>query len=662
MNTLKRYMIRAVFCTTILLLIRCSMIYSQSFRLFGVSDLYRVFEDGYRLPPMADSIKLNGIRGEVISGQLAVYAKKAVDNVMVDVSALKNQVSSAELPAKLVEWNFVGSVPLAANTPNQPPDVLSRIVPARFPEYLMAEKQISLKAKSYRSIWITVSIPEDAKSGTYIGKITVKGKSEVHSLPVSIQVYPLSMPPERHLKVIEWHNLSGFEKFHGISAEYSKEWFDMLKKYADNMVSHRQNIFQVPMDVIGIIKNPDGKLEFDFARFDQIADVFWGTGKMDMLETGFLANFGKGDWFSTEILLKDFTAFDSNTGAKITLSGNDVVPLLIPQFERHLRQKGWLDKTLFHVRDEPSVHNALAWKDLSEYFHKYGPDLIRGDAIETTFLLDAIEIACPKLDHLATWYQTYKEWAEKGGELWFYTVGIYQGSRFPDKTIDMPLIDSRLMHWLNYKYDAVGYLHWGYNQWDDDPFNKIGEHVGDGWHVYPSKNGVLNSLRWEEMRNGIQDYEYLWMLENKIRELKDSLGSRFSWIDPKQRGKEIADRVVKTFADHTDDAKVLYKARTEIIRELLTFSVSPRIYFQTNPPENSTLTEHSTAEVYGWTEPGTRIVLNGKEVPVDRDGLFLEQCGGDFIDSLKFHLGNRITVQATGSSGVKTIVRDFTIR
>ena len=29
-------------------------------------------------------------------------------------------------------------------------------------------------------------------------------------------------------------------------------------------------------------------------------------------------------------------------------------------------------------------------------------------------------------------------------------------------------------------------------------------HLGDGWHVYPVKDGVLNSLRWEQLRNGVQ--------------------------------------------------------------------------------------------------------------------------------------------------------------
>jgi hypothetical protein len=289
--------------------------------------------------------------------------------------------------------------------------------------------------------------------------------------------------------------------------------------------------------------------------------------------------------------------------------------------------------------------------------HKYAPDLRRIDAIETTFLLDEIEIAVPKLDHFAAWNESYKKWQKKGNELWFYTVGIYQGSLLPNKTIDVPLMDCRVMHWLNYKYDAVGYLHWGWNQWDEkeNPFENVGMHIGDAWHVYPSKDGVLNSLRWEEMRNGIQDYEYFWMLENKIQTLKDSLGTRFSWINPKQRGKEIAGQVIQGFADRTNDPRVVNNAKMQIIKELLDFNTSPRIYVQTNPVENSGMTTNSSVEVFGWTEPGTKIVINGKELPVSKQGLFLELFQLSTDD-------NTIRVEATGSKGVKKIVRKYSVR
>ena len=108
--------------------------------------------------------------------------------------------------------------------------------------------------------------------------------------------------------------------------------------------------------------------------------------------------------------------------------------------------------------------------------------------------------------------------------------------------MDVPLIDTRLMHWLNYRYQLKGYLHWGFNAWTDDPWEAPGLHRGDGWHVYPKRDGLLDSLRWEQMRDGLQDYECLWLLEDKIRQIAASLSPQVAkMIEPTRRGQE--DRV-----------------------------------------------------------------------------------------------------------------------
>jgi hypothetical protein len=633
-----------------------TVVHAQSVELFAVSDLSRVFEDGYNLPLMHDTLKLFGIRGEIVSGQFALTAKKDLKDVTVEVGELKDRDGGAALSTGAVGWNFVGSIPLSANAPNQPGHVTVRSAPARFPDYIMPDKQINLDKGMFRSVWLTISIPYNAVAGGYSGNVTVKSSKGEASLPVYLRVYPLSLPEARHLKVTEWYNTRNFEKLHGVEGTYSEDWFNMLRTYAENMAAHRQNVFQVSMNSIEISLSSAGELAFDFTRFDQIAQVFWDTEQMDYLETGFLAKFGEGAWFSTEIVLKDFRVKSEATGEEITVPGKDIVPVLLPAFERHLRRKGWLDKTLFHIHDEPTLRNVMAWRELSAYLHRYAPELTRIDAIETTNLFDDIEIAVPKLDYLGAWYDIYNKAAREGTEIWFYTVGIYQANSYPNKTIDMPVMDNRILHWLNYKYDLSGFLHWGWNQWTENPYADVGMHIGDGWHVYPVKEGVLNSLRWEQMRNGLQDYEYFWMLENRIAALKDSLGLSFKWIDPKQRPKEIAGQVVMDLLNHTHDPEVLYQAKKEVIEELLVFNTSPMIYVQTNPAVNSTVVKGQSylVELLGWTEPGTKIVANDEEIPVDEQGLFL----------WNFSLSednNSIIIKASNEHGSKELLREFVV-
>jgi hypothetical protein len=101
-------------------------------------------------------------------------------------------------------------------------------------------------------------------------------------------------------------------------------------------------------------------------------------------------------------LFKDFSVTNSESGEKITMPGKEVIPFLLPAFENHLRQKGWLNKTYFHVKDEPSVFNAISFGDVSNLIHQYIPGVKRMDAIETSYVSDYLEVAVPQIDHLGT--------------------------------------------------------------------------------------------------------------------------------------------------------------------------------------------------------------------------------------------------------------------
>jgi hypothetical protein len=219
--------------------------------------------------------------------------------------------------------------------------------------------------------------------------------------------------------------------------------------------------------------------------------------------------------------------------------------------------------------------------------------------------------------------------------------------------VDVPLIESRLLHWLNYRFGLKGYLHWGLNHWTDDPFEAPGKHRGDGWHVYPKKDGLLNSLRWEQMRNGIQDYEYFWMLEDKISKIKAGLGERLSIINPSRRGLEIASGVIKTMSDYSKAPQVLYAAKKQIIEELLDLDRSPRVIVQTNPPEHATMANDCAIDLYGWAEPRTKITVRGREIPVSKDGLFME--------NVSLSKDNTLVVEAERGTDIKTIVRRFNV-
>ena len=637
----------------VLLCLISNTVQGAPFECFAVSDLVRIFEDGYNCPKPQKSLEIFGIRNEHVSAQFVIKANQDLQNVTVSLSPLRHIALSTSLPANALEWNFVGSIPIEENTPKYRKTDLLRTAPAQFPDYLSEDKEVFIEKGNYRAVYLMIRIPRNAETGDYKGAVTIKTDKADTSLSLHLRIYPLTLPDERHLMVTEWYTTGNFKKFHDIDASDSERFYEMLRVYAENMAEHRQNVFRVSLDLITCKQAADGNLKFDFSRFDNWADIFWNTGRMDLLETGFVARFGEGGWSSKEIVLRDFRVQMESTGKRITVPGKEFLPQFLPALENHLREKGWLEKTIFHIADEPSNHNVMSWREASEFVHHYAPALRRIDAIETTHCFDRLEIWVPKLDHLATWYDVFKRAQSQDYELWFYTVGIFQKGSYPNKTVDVPLIESRVLHWLNYRFGLKGYLHWGFNRWTDDPFTAPGRHRGDGWHVYPKKDGLINSLRWEQMRNGIQDFEYLWMLEDKIRKIKAGLGKRLSIIDPSRRGVEIASQVVKTMDTYNKNPDTLYSVKKQIINELLDLDIVPQILVQNNPLEHSTVANDCAMDVFGWAEPETKVVVNGRELPVSSDGLFLENV----------HLSrdNTIIVEAEHKKGKKTIVRYFEV-
>lgn len=626
------------------------------FEAYAVSDAVRIFEDGYGLSgPRTKEVRLFGIVNETISAQCVVQASEDLKDMTVVIEPLKHAGSSATWGADVVQWNFVESIFIAANTPKLVKSDLTRPAPARFPDLLSDQQKCQVAKGSLKAIYLTVRIPRDAKPGEYRGDVTVRSGDASVALPLIVTVYPLTLPDDRHVMVAEWFSTHQFKEHHGIDPGNLDAFYKMLAVYARNMADHRQNVFRVSLDLIRTTRAANGKFKFDFSAFDRWANVFWSTGRMNLLETGFVAHFGEGGWSSREILLRDFVIRDEVSDKTVRIDGKEFLSKFLPAFVKHLREKKWLEKTVFHICDEPSNHNVVDWRKASDFVHQHAPELRRIDAIETTHCLDRLEVWVPKLDHLATWLGAYEEAQRRGNELWFYTVGIFQNGSLPNKTVDVPLIESRIMHWLNYRYGMKGYLHWGLNSWTDDPIGAPGKHRGDGWHVYPKKGGLLNSLRWEQMRNGLQDYECLWLLENKIAAIKAKLSPRVApLIEPARRGKEIALQVVQTCSDYTRDPEVLYAARRQAIEEAVGVDTSPRVILQTNPIEHSVVANDCAIDVYGWAEPGTTVSVNGRETSVADDGLFLVAIAPSKEGT--------ITVEAAKGPAKKTLVREFQLQ
>jgi hypothetical protein len=623
------------------------------FELFCVSDLAKIFEDGYKLPERTNAIDMFGIRGEVLSAQIVLHTQADLRDVQVIIGSLSSAELHAAIPLTNISYNFVKSIPLKLNTDIARGESLLRKAPALFPDYLSDERTLSLKKDRYQSIWLTIQIPSDAAPGSYSGSIKVETDKGSQSVALQVSVYPLSMPERSHLYTTNWYQMS--KKYHDFQKPFDEKFFKLIEVYANNMAAHRQNVMRVELNSISAKRDNNKNLHFDFSNYDRWVGIFEKTGGMSRIETGFIAAFETGDWEDTKIVLKDHDVNDEATGKTIKMKGEEFLPQFLPAFEKHLNEKGWLEKTLFHISDEPCNHNVISWREASDFVHRYAPSLRRIDAIEGKFFDDRLEVWVPKLDELTNWWDTYKKRQSEGNELWYYMA--MSTTTYPNRFIDSPLIETRILHWLNYRFGITGYLHWGYNQWaSDDPYKETGltQHgIGSDCLVYPKKDGIVNSIRLEQERNSLSDYEYFWLLEQEIAQFKKELAPKAFWIKPEQRGVEIASKVIRKTTEFTRDPKVLYAAKLEALNEILDFRRSPMVYVQTDPLANSKIVfGQILLEINGWAESGTDITVNDKLVKVNADGEFRNVISLD---------PNRKTLKVTAKKGAlsRTIVREF---
>ncbi len=116
----------------------------------------------------------------------------------------------------------------------------------------------------------------------------------------------------------------------------------------------------------------------------------------------------------------------------------------------------------------------------------------------------------------------------------YYTCCV---ERFPNTFTFSPPAESTWLSWhaANKGYD--GYLRWAYNCWPSQPLqdSRFGRwSAGDTYFVYP---GYRSSIRFERLKEGIQDYEKIRLLKEEFRSKNQS--AKLSALEENLRAFEL---------------------------------------------------------------------------------------------------------------------------
>ncbi len=389
----------------------------------------------------------------------------------------------------------------------------------------------SLSARTTEPLYILVHASKDAKAGDHDIKVLVRDGAETVSEGVlSVHVWDFALDDTPAMAAVS--DLSAGSIASKSSAE-GEEVQRLYNKYYDFMLEHHISPYSLPYDVL-----------------DDRADAYMSDPRV----TGFRVGYGNDDYLRA-------------VGEK--LSSN-------PE---------WMKKAYFYFLDEPSTESSymeLVEKSahlleiipevriVSPFF--VDPDMYTGqDAVEYCF--GSVNIWCAKLfcfdsDNIYSEAQRARlaplrdrliQRRAMGEDVWTY-VCWEPGEPYLNLYVNMEGIQHRLIFWQNYLLGANGFLYWSSNYWSriKDPWsdmatvNWLSDYVyGDGSLIYNGNkvgvDGACSSLRLELVRDGIDDYTYMAMLEE--RGVK-----REAIID-------LVSKITPSLTDYTRDDELLYRVR-----------------------------------------------------------------------------------------------------
>jgi len=541
-----------------------------------VDSLVKVFPDDQAKEHSTGRPLLVAARNSHPSLQLAIRAPQSVEGVTASVEGWE-KAAARSIGTQI---RRVGYVVVAKNTTDTPEPELLRSAPALFPDVLLEKFPVTLEPDKTQSLWITLSIPSNLKPDDYRSQVVVRsGQKEILRTPFTVRVLPATVPAEQTLRVTNWFYLSDrqLRQFYDVKV-LTEPWWNLLEAFGRVLAEHHQNMVVTPLtgfyfSKLALVQARPGTtgLEYDFSNFDRWVQTFQKTGVIGYIEGSHVLR-RKEDPEAGGPLKVDVYTLDSGKAVLKSLEPDDpradsALSEMLSALYLHLKQKGWSDVYYQHVLDEVDDRELSTYMKYAALVHRSMPGVRTMDAVHARGNLDIYEKNCdtwvPVLGSFDDIVPRLHRHQQNGGEVWFYTCLFPRGS-YANRFIDFSLLKARLLQWINFRYGLTGFLHWGGNYWSPDPIHDTAPPLGsdsdsvlppgDAFVTYPDpdRKSLLSSIRFEAMREGIEDYGLLQQLQSK---------------DP-QAAQRIASRMIHSFTDYVRDPAEFRKLQLELLQEL----------------------------------------------------------------------------------------------
>jgi len=448
--------------------------------------------------------------------------------VRVDVDKKENYLKLRFGDGEKYVW-ISDPTPPKSPTVHPPPD--------EFPVMDSRElRPVDIPARSNKQFWITVRVPEDVEAGQYRGTICLmSGRDILHKLTLTVDVLPFKLLPPYYSPSLYYDgypdptgkgSISGFQK---TKDQYIAEM--------QNLIAHGVSCPVIPTR----FRREANTRVYDEAQLRAVLEIRRDLGMLrrPIYLGGFL-------WQALDLKQpKLVTSIDLTTERKERLQR------VVRQILDLARSRGATD-VYFYGLDEGKGDRLTCQREAWQAIHETGGKVFVAGYTGSNFgamgdIQDLLICAgVPSRDEAAKWHsREHKIWCYANPQGGLENAEIYRRN-------------FGLLLWKN-NYD--GAATWIYQSTAGNTWNDFDSpNARDYNFVYPTVDGVIDTIQWEGYREGVDDVRYVTTLQDAICRATAT-----------QHGKEAeAVGAARHFLENLDvEASDLDAVRLELIRHIM---------------------------------------------------------------------------------------------
>jgi hypothetical protein len=454
--------------------------------------------------------------------------------VPADEKGMRVSLTLGGSAAPYAKWYNVRQIPVLFPTygPDCTDDNYLRKTPGLYPDLLEPPHYggcIQLTAGVLHSAWITLAPEGELEAGehTLTVRITSDKDEELAAHTLTLRVLDAALP-DHGMMLTQWFHCDCLASTYRVPVFSERHW-EIIEGYLRTAVEYGQNmiltpLFTPPLDteiggerlttqLVDVTVEADGHYTFSYDKLDRWVALCHECGIRYFEMSHLFTQWGAAHAPKIVALVdgEEKRIFGWDTDA----AGEEYATFLkefLPSLVEHLKALG-IDKACkFHLADEPHDGCVDQYRHAKEVVSEAlaGYDIM--DALSSIdFYRDGlVSLPIPASDHIGPFLEAGVE------GLWTYYCCV-QGKDVSNRFIAMPSCRNRAIGMQCFKYDIAGFLHWGFNFYNNmysvdainpylDATGELQVPAGDSFMVYPAPDGTtLPSIRLMVFREALED-------------------------------------------------------------------------------------------------------------------------------------------------------------